>query len=144
MLTRDDRRGDFAIAFVMRASASSDVTFWSKGQWSSSNLALTYGQTIAVRTPSASAVAALPASGFHVYTVRGAALEMRVDGMSTTGSTNTTDLSQPGGALNLGPLTGGSGVVANLECLELVAYKGTVSETQIQGLETYFKEKYGL
>ena len=74
--------------------------------------------------------------GFHIFTLRGRTLELRVDGQSHFGLVNTTDVSAPGNPALLG--------LGNCEIAEVVAIKGQLSSPDLAVLESYLKTKFGL
>jgi hypothetical protein len=134
--------GAFALVFVISELNSQSSTLWSKG--GAGGLQVTADTNINVLTPTASAHAFLPnPTGFHIVSVRGPALEIRIDGVPAAGTMSTSDLSATGGDLSVGAGSGANDF-AEIDYLQLVAYKGAVTDGQIAGLESYLKTKYGL
>jgi hypothetical protein len=132
--------GAFAVALVLSFTAGQTTSVFVKDQVNGLNIAL--DQNVNVITPSASAHAPITQGAWHVILVRGPALEVRVDGVPTKGTTSTSDLSAPGQPVLAGTFAG-SNAVGSLEVMQVVAYKGAVSDAQAEGLEAYFKNKYG-
>ncbi len=136
--------GAFAIVGVVRGNESQGkgVFVWTKNNQDGLRVTID-GKIAKAVTLSASAQAALPNDGgfvFHVITVRGPSLEIRVDGVPTAGTKSTSNLDWP-----IWPVHMGAGnTTGELYMLQLIAYKGSVSDAQIAGVEGYLKNKFGL
>src|SRR5262249_22759945 len=130
--------GDFAMVFVVAETHPEPATLWNKG-----GLTVTADMLINVVTPTAEAHAFLPnPTSFHVVSIRGPALEIRIDGVVTAGTTSTSDVSGTGLPLEIGAGYGANNF-ALIDYLQLVAYKGKVTDGEIAGLESYLTTKYG-
>lgn len=133
--------GAFALVEVLREPLANAGT---TPIWSKPNAALgfyvTLDQAITATTPSATVAALLTnPTTFHVVAIRGPALEIRVDGVTTKGTSSSSDISQTGVQVWFGALG-----PDRVEYLQVIAYKGAVSDLQMTGLETYLATKYGL
>jgi hypothetical protein len=133
--------GDFAVAMVMKESQMQTTPIF---QRTDNGLVFSVDNNFNVVTPTAQAHAVLTASptGWHIIVVRGAALEIRIDGVATAGTTNATDLSNPS-SIWLGAVIGPN-EYATIDWLQVIAYQGHVSDAQVAGLESYLKMTYGL
>lgn len=130
--------GAFAISMVMRADPGTTgnvdkaggglgISFFAIAAPPSLRL-LVGDQALDVSAPSG--------ASFHVITLRGPTVETRIDGVSTTGGTNT----QPVANATLSVFSTGVGP----EIMEFVAVNGSVSDGNILKLEAYLKTKYNL
>lgn len=72
---------------------------------------------------------------FLILTVRGPTVQIRLNGVATTGATTALDVSNAGGGVVLGTKT---------ELLEVIALKGTASDTDVDNVEAYLKGKFKL
>jgi hypothetical protein len=133
--------GDFAVAFVMNAQTLPTIPIYEKDQ--QNGLTISVDQNVNAITPTAAAHAFMMQNAWHIVVVRGAALEIRIDGTPTKGTLNTSNLSASGVLLQVGAFAS-SNQSPTIEFLQVIAYKGTVSDTQVVGLESYLKGKYGL
>src|SRR5262249_10638075 len=132
--------GEFTVVLVVHGFASPSTQLWGKG---TDGLSVVLGSTIDAATPTASVGATWPLTDkFHVVTVRGPSLELRIDGGATIGATSTSDLSGDGVDLTIG--VNGSNSAGHIDYLQVLAYKGPVSDAEIQALEAYLIDKYGL
>jgi hypothetical protein len=114
---------------------------WDKG--GPNGLYISADVNINVTTPTASVHAFLPnPQSFHIIAIRGPALEVRIDGATTTGTTSTSNLDFTGTDLWMGA-EGGANNSAEVDYLQFIAFKGKVSDGQIAALELYLKNKYG-
>src|SRR6185437_12539568 len=85
--------GDFAIAMVLNAQQLTEPTkLWQKNWFT---ISVDPNQNLNVATYTAAAHAHMALGTWHVVLIRGPALEVRIDGMATTGTTSTDDLSAP-------------------------------------------------
>ena len=133
------KTGALAVVFVLKEAHIQSATLFQKG-----DLQITADVNINVLTPTGNAHAFLPdPMSFHIVSVRGPELEIRIDGVPAAGTTSTTDLDAAVPSdLQIGA-GGGANNFAAIDYLHLVAYKGAVTDNQIAGLESYLKNKYG-
>jgi hypothetical protein len=89
-------------------------------------------------TLTASVMATWLAGSFSYASLRGPALEMRVNGVATTGQTSTDDISSPGQVVSISAASG------DLYITEILAVKGAMSDPDLAQLEAYFKAKFAL
>ncbi len=138
-------KGSFAFMFVIREPQGTNPTLhlWSKGDATGLQISLDTN-TITVATPTASAVAVFPnPATFHTVVVRGPALEIRVDGNTTTGQTSTSDISEVGSTSQVGAMVPNN-MSAQVDYLQAIAYNVALTDLQVGGLEVFMKAKYGL
>jgi hypothetical protein len=135
--------GSFSIIAVLTnvGGSSPAHVFWKSNSVGTAYFNVSLDANFHVTTPTASATAVFP-SGYHVVVVRGPALEIRVDGVSTKGTTSTSDISYPGtvNGVWIGGALGSGDIEYNLA--EMIAVKGTVTDEQVAGVEAYLKAKY--
>jgi hypothetical protein len=126
---------------VLYAAPQNTTTIYAKDPVN--GLVISVDNNVNVVTPTAAAHAYMTQDAWHVVLVRGPALEVRIDGVTTTGTTSTSDLSAVGTSISLGP-TAGSPLMATIEYLHFLVYQGGMSDAQAAGLESHLKTEYGL
>jgi hypothetical protein len=135
--------GPFAVIAVVQQNSSTSLAaenlYVKQGPTAGAGLFVTADSNVNATTPSAAAHAFMPSTGYHVVVIRGPALEARVDGSSSKGSTSSDDVSYPGSYVLIGYNDG-----RELDLAEMVAVKGSLSDDQVVGIENYMKAKYGL
>jgi len=89
-------------------------------------------------------MAPITASKFHVVTTRATATEVRVDGVSTTGSASSYDVSAVGAHLMIGSGNGTDPNMGTMEIAEVLMISGILSNADVAGLEAYERLKFGL
>lgn len=95
-----------------------------------------------VHTPTADAHAFVSDTVYHAVVIRGPALQVRIDGATTTGTTNTSDISYPASQITMGlPSTGSSGP-REIDLTEYILVKGSLSDADVAGIELYLKNRY--
>jgi hypothetical protein len=93
--------------------------------------------------PSTVVHATISSIDFHAVIARGPALEIRVDGVATTGTTSTVDVSAKAGSVTIGAVGGVSLFsLRQMYVAELIVVKGTLTDAQVEGVEDYFRDRY--
>jgi hypothetical protein len=132
--------GDFGVFVVV--SATGGPVIWEKQNAANGSLFLFQsGMGFEAELPMTNVVIGIPPNpAFHVLTVRGAAMELRIDGYVSTGPPNTVDISETNTPVNL--CRGRTG--ESLSLGELIVVKGTVSDGNLAIATAYLRGKFGL
>jgi hypothetical protein len=118
--------GDFGVVMVTQNVGT---------PWSSTGLVLNGGGNTLVVEGQSVTVSSPPPARFNYVVARGAALSLDVNGATATGPTNTQGI--PASNVSLCPGSGG-------DIAEVIAVKGSLSDTDVANVTTYVKSKFGL
>lgn len=104
---------------------------------------ITTSNTMSAWTPTAAVAMAAPdVSKFHIFSLRGPTLEIQSGGVTSTGTTSTSNIDAVGGSVRI--CNYGNSRFGTAEIAEVLAIKGTLSDTDLGKLTAYLKAKFNL